>query len=1070
MNKKARFRLMIFLSVLALTLTMVTEQIMITTAVSSPAKVNVMDNSFSREDIAVIAAEGDSVLVQYARFGMAESAFPSDLTSSADLMSATAWMVFASDQASFADYLLRRPVDVPDGLTLYLFYDSAGATTDTMANNAATAVSNYMGTSFMLAVKKISGPSGARTTMYVYIALDNNFEDALDLTLQVTTGGFNALMDKTTIMNAPVKVTGIGAIPMGMSGNSIAIGIISYVQTGAITGGGASPYTLSTATLFPNKIITPLDGNGLSRIRFNFPYLITVVPNGISPKTTNPVPQLTGTFIWDLRSPMGVLYDPIPAEFKVTFTIDANEFKQYPLVRGTVSTSQELLSQGTLEFNYEFKNEGTADAYNIKSKIPMGPELQWFLTHGFETYILRTDLVYKDPSITSDYILSFAATDDSDFFDIHDYVDDFAVKFLEINGWYRDLATNGLVSWTNVSSIEIFNFDYVYDTGLQQITLHFDLSIDTPNGLPTPLYNAIQEVLLVAYNQDEFLQMLDSASNPLDTAYNYIFGNDGLKPERVSLATAKQAFNNTLNDVNLYEKKHFIDFESGDFSFETITTPDGSEDVVLKYEYAGPLAPGQSVNASWRINNVPSGADTFTIVVPSIGNDGNNDFLRLDVVDHTFQEMFQYLFALADYDGRFTARDLPNDFFWLPTENPDARMSVGAIFSWEDANGFGYFGVTNGLNFQYADDDEAILVAKLTSDKTSLYVGDLITFTLEITNTGNIAANDVFAVLYHARLTRGFRLGRIEDFAYMDFGTIGAGETKTMSVTVNATSFLGYHPVFAAIDFVTDVGQGPVPVTDFFDTGVTQWDQAGEAEIVTFSNLAGALLQPRTFDRTPAFPNPVLEITTTTSDPDANQMFTHTLTIKNVGGSPTNVTVTQSVDTTLFAIQGVSSTKGSATTIPITGTSFSIISVTGITLNPGEEVVITMEFQLLSTDGGILPHAIVTYTSLFENELGDRPVTGSSFFSAQLIGGAGAGGLLGLSAEAQASGSAEEQATETQDYNGYSSATSVGASVQTRGDTEVSGKEIGFLGTNEVLASLGFGLAVFTLLRRKRLA
>ena len=459
------------------------------------------------------------------------------------------------------------------------------------------------------------------------------------------------------------------------------------------------------------------------------------------------------------------------------------------------------------------------------------------------------------------------------------------------------------------------------------------------------------------------------------------------------------------------------------------------------------LIPGASVNVSWALENIPAKDDLFGIMgLTSLDVSANFPALQLSTVGKTGYDLMRLIFGAADPGSEFTY-SRPLSFFepWMGN-----WVSFGAKFSYMDPEGFEYFGFSNGINLQVAD-DEAVLNVHVELNQTAYKVGDPVTVSYTIENTGDSDAENVQIYLYHGRMGNDWQIRDAEQFWYDNVAVIsGGGGIYSSQADVLANSFLGIHPVYAVVEFDTDVGQ-PAALVDFGSGLVSLFEGAGESHQIVVSNMDWAMLLPKTTARRPAFPQPILQIDVDVDfiiPDDAPWELEITITITNVGEIGTTLTMLQFYNATEMDLLRRSTSKGNDYNFTIHG--MGVILFTDITLAPGENVVITMRWLFLTSSGCYIPGIIIVYTSRYENELGDddevQPETDTEIPLLQALNG---------------------QSQDDEDWEDYGESTQTGTSA---GADAFSGEHTRRMGSIDALYwSLGaiFITAVATTLRKK---
>ncbi len=348
-------------------------------------------------------------------------------------------------------------------------------------------------------------------------------------------------------------------------------------------------------------------------------------------------------------------------------------------------------------------------------------------------------------------------------------------------------------------------------------------------------------------------------------------------------------------------------------------------------------------------------------------------------------------------------------------------------------------------------------------------VGDNVTIVANVTNNGDSQADDVVVHLFHARLGRDWNFVAPQNFADLNVGSLAPGESKEVSVTVTANSFIGYHPVFGVVEFTSEKGQAPPAVTDFFDQGVTQYQYGGESKHFVSSTLTGGLLLPADNSAKPAVPEPRIEVSTSSTTPDADGKFTYSITLTNVGDAPTNLTAFQTIPTAEFDLLSSSTTAGTLETLTFLDSIY--VKLDSTPIGVGESITINLELQLKG-DSGILPSTVATFDMPGQSSLGDQPRVGIGASAPGQIGGSF---LFNLAASAAAQEQSEASATEQGSSSAYSSSGAIFASSSGGGEISSSAPAVtsrpgsAFVGYEGLTAVMMFALPItLVAIRRKK--
>lgn len=918
--------------------------------------------------------------------------YPSGISPSASGFSdALAWVVYGLNQSGIDNYLTRNPIPLPDGVSLQIIYPTSIGTTSAVAKafDAAAAVEAEYGITMTMIYGLTAGNR-------IYFAFSGGNDAAVNAVLDdvkaAGTGGFSDVF--TAFPTSGPRGAGFAMLNIGGGDMLPARGGFFVDPNGIVTNTDGS-MTLSTMSIL-GMDVNPASDADLSRVRLNVPYPIT--PLSITPNTSNRLPHVTGTAFWDLKHPRAEYsLGDSASDYQMTFNIGMD--RQFPMVEGKLSVDQDLLNtQGILEFRYDFTNTGQASAHDINLALPLGPDIKRILDSGLSMYRIKS-LYDLDENVNVQFNVSMDATNIPG-------VNDVNFNFLSLDGWYVDANTTNLANWNTSTLIQLKYVDF----GVASL----NLSIVMPDGAPQPAVDAVYDQLVPAAASVDANQVTDVPA--LIAAVR-----DAIP------AALNQTFHASLDAY--YESVELFQLDAGDFTVEE--RPVGNDEVTINQTFLvaniAQLDAGATTSLSFRINNVPSQSDTFAQM--ALNKDQTTaggltyDTLVLESKARDYFQMMQYIFALADYNG------MPLSFQIDPTHSPipgttgDVFISFGLPFTWENAQGFEFFGMANGQNLQFADDQAVVTTTvRFANNQQVFNVGDEVTIIANVTNNGDATADDVVVHLFHARLGRDWNLVAPDNFADLTVGSLAPGESKEVSVTVVANSFIGYHPVFGVVEFTSEKGQAPPAVTDFFDEGVSEYQYGGEAKHFVTSTLTGGLLLPADNSAKPAVPEPRIEVTTSSTTPDADGKFTYSITLTNVGDAPTNVTAFQSIPTTDFDLLSSSTTAGTLNTLTFLDAIY--VKLESTYIGVGESITISLELQLKG-DSGTIPSAIATFEMPGQSSLGDQPNTGVAASPAGNVGGSS---LFNLAASASAQEQSEASATEQGSSSAYSSGGAIFAS------------------------------------------
>ncbi|RMG20876.1 MAG: hypothetical protein D6732_28365 [Methanobacteriota archaeon] len=984
------------------------------------------------------AGIGSSALVGVHIYGGTFS-YPSGISPTASGFSdALAWIVYGINQSGVENYLTRDPVPLPDGVNLQIVYPSSLGTTSAVsaAFQAKAAVEAEYGIS-MTMIYGLSGPGG------IYFAFSGGNDSAVNQVLaDVQAAGSGGFSDAFGVFpTTGIRGAGFALLRLG-TGDQIPARAGFFVDPNGIVDNADGSKTLSTMSIL-GMDLNPASDSDLSRIRINVPYPIT--PLSITPDTSNRLPHVTGTAFWDVKHPRPEYsLGDAASDYQITYNIGMD--RQFPMVEGKLSIDQGLLNtQGVLKFNYDFTNTGQATAKNIDMALPLGPDIQRILDAGLFMYRIKPayDL---DESFSTQFNISMDAQNIPG-------VNDVNFNFLSLNGWYVDANTSNLVDWNTSTLIELKYVDF----GVASL----NLSVVMPDGAPQSAVDAVYNFIVPAADGVSVTQpsdipnLVDAIKNAIPAALNATY------------LAARDAY---------YERVDLFQLNAGDFTIEE--RPVGLDENTINQTFLvahiDELGAGLTTSLSFNISNVPSQNDRFAQMALYRGETTAGgvtyNTLTLESKQRDYLELMQYIFALADYNGMPLSFQIDPSHSPIPGATGDVFISFGLPFTWENTEGFEFFGLANGQNIQFAD-DQAVVTAtvRFANNQQVFTVGDEVTIIANVTNNGDATADDVIVHLFHARLGRDWNFVAPENFEDLNVGSLAPGESKEVSVTVTANSFIGYHPVFGVVEFVSEKGQAPPAVTDFFDKGVTQYQYGGESKHFVTSTLTGGLLLPADNSAKPAVPEPRIEVTTSTTTPDADGKFTYSITLTNVGEAPTNVTAFQTIPTSEFDLLSSSSTTGTLESLTFLDSIY--VKLDSTPIGVGESITITLELQLKG-DSGTLPSAVATFEMPGQSSLGDQPRTGVAAAAPGQVGGSF---LFNLAASAAAQEQSEASATEQGSSSAYSSSGAIFASSSGGGEISSSAPAVtsrpgsAFVGYEGLAAVAMFALPItLVAIKRKR--
>ncbi len=865
------------------------------------------------------------------------------------------WAFIASNQAGYQDYILRRPFKSPDNATLLLDVDSSLGVDGSLirAVEIALLFNAAYGTNLMWSRAE------ALPGSYLYFftgGMPSTIFSTLIAEYQTDiSGGFTSLLDPVEVTASPVKVAFMGRI--GLDGLISAARGLYYVDVDAIT--GASIYTLSTHNIFGVDVAPTHGLLKFSVLKFRFPY--TINPLSITPKPGNVAPQITGKMDWDLNAPWFVAKPAM--NYEVVYKINHTALTSAPRVSVNMAYDQDMLNNfGRLQMDYVVTNTGTEDAVDIDISYPLGPDFLDFLANKPDLWELRNDVTIDEGysnTISGNVLITFDGPLFADEVAYPDIV--YEQEFLVLEGWYKNNTDGSYVDIDLLNNAQVIKTDSAfYNVPLVgDGTVTTNVTFSSPNGLPNTLVNFATNLLF-----------------PIDMPSIMVNIPNVINDYNIKIWEAVQATGDDLFN-RLYIRQSIFDPELMDFNFTVREVGRiGSEyayDEVFLNTTISLLHPGESVNVSWAIDNIPSRDDHYGMMgLAEINVDATYPALQLTTVDKTGYDLMRYLFGVGDaiapnLGDRFS-RPLSYYEPWTKT-----WLSTGARFAYMDTEGFEYFGFSNGINLQIAD-DEAVLNVHVSLDNTTYLVGDPVTVYYSIENTGNLPAEKVVLLLFHGRMGADWQIVDSEWFWIDDIGIIAPGTTYYGQADVLANSFLGIHPVYGVAGFKSDVGQtvlsdGVINIAP----GLTSiFEGAAETYQLVASNMDWGLVLPKTQNRRPAFPQPVLDIDVNVRfiiPTDAPWELEITITITNIGDERTHITAIQFYNATEMQLLRKITTDGY--TANATHLGIGVILFEGITLLPGEDVTFTMRWLFLTSQGCYIPGIIVIYDSRFASDVGN---------------------------------------------------------------------------------------------------
>ncbi|MCG3226789.1 MAG: hypothetical protein H7645_07710 [Candidatus Heimdallarchaeota archaeon] len=958
-NKAILGSAMLGLTIILLTVSGAVTQAQI--SASSLLSNQLADSPILIEEMNIVAGIDSAALVQLLLIG---DVAPSITSSSFFDSNVVNWYFIASDQANYHPYLMRRPFRAPENATLVVELRGSMGPDASLAKavNIAILFASTYGVGLMWA--RAQELDNGNFLYYFTGGMENSLYNTLISEIQTDIGGgLVSAISAADVVSSPVKAVIIGEA--FLEGLKHPVRGIYYVDEDAITEGGGI-YTLSTHNLF-GSTIGPITGVGMkySTVKFRFPY--TINPLSIAPRPNNFAPQITGKMDWVLNVPWSA---PRPAmDYVVTYNIDHARLGSVPRVAVNMEYNQTMLNEdGRLQMDYVVTNTGTEDAENIDISYALGPDFLDFMASKPDMPVLRDDVTINE-GIYSEIDATITITPSGPLFGGAAPLV-FTQTVLVLDGWYVNDTTADWVDYNHTMTEAIVKTDFAsYDVMgiLGDVTTEAKLS--SPDGLSQILVNRVIEFL-------NPIILIDYPITDLGSVFTVV--NALLADYETEAIDAVIAAGNDLYDL-LYTLVPLFEPDLMDFSLTTRDVgeigSDSVEQVFLNSTIPFLAASGGTTTLSWALDNIPAKDMHFGIMgVAPVSLGDTHPALQLSTMDRTGYDLMRLLFGVGDPGSTFTfSRPLSYYNPWL-----DVWFSAGAMFSYEDPEGFEYFGFSNGLNLQVAD-DEAVLNVQVSLDQVAYKVGDAVGIDYLIENTGNLDAENVQLLLVHGALGNDWQIKDPDIFWADNVGTVAQGSTYVNHVDAIANSFLGIHSVYAIVYFDSDVGQTALVdgEVDFAPGLYAIFEGAAETHQVVLSNMDWAVLLPTTEARRPAFPQPVLEISVDAAiiiPEDAPWELEVEIVITNVGESATHITAMQFYNASEMELITRSSSEGDIVDGIYYG--MGIIMFQGIELLPGESITIVIRWLFLTSYGCFIPGIYIIYDSRFANELGEDPIEG----------------------------------------------------------------------------------------------
>ncbi len=662
-----------------------------------------------------------------------------------------------------------------------------------------------------------------------------------------------------------------------------------------------------------NSPLKPKANAIISKFSFSLPFMANIT--SVSPQPDNIGSSFTGSFEWVLKHLTTTIYDSFDTEIIYRpFTFD--EFV-FPRVSVAASYSDFLLeNNGILNMTYNVTNTGTDKAYNTSIIFPIPEEVELIISEGLEIPVLKDDLII-DEVLNSEITLN-----------IHFFSYSIEMLILDIQGWYENTTTLSLERWLDNATIELDEY----------------VSIETTNGISEDLYNAIIGRII------PLLDIYDIQ----EIAMNFLY-YEPIITEQLQYAI-QDAYNIVFNEF--YENKTIFQFSSPNFHYTTNIFRGYIECLIPELEV------NETQEVYWSITDIPTSADRFGVFSILLPN-GVQDYASFRTVESDYKTLLLSIFIGLNSAGRFLS---------IYETITDSFISIGSRYQYFDSHGRDYYGLTNGLNLQFGD-DEAVLESILNTNRTTYRVGENIQFTLDINNLGTIGAYEIHIDIVNLKLNYLWLPTNVLVVKSFDIDTISAGESINQEFSIEANSYIGLNTYVAIISFVSDFNQPAEEIyIPWIDTAVP-WIYSGETtNIITSTLTFGILFPPISLENVfrPSFPVPEIEASSDYSVDESTRSMYVRYEIENEGLSATDVEIMQVIDmgsATIYEINCslVPETGDEQVLAPIITSKedFYLIDYASTTLQPGDKIVIEIRFSDLAEDF-IIPPILINYNSIYE--------------------------------------------------------------------------------------------------------
>ncbi|MHA1223654.1 MAG: hypothetical protein ACTSP3_10520 [Candidatus Heimdallarchaeaceae archaeon] len=864
-----------------------------------------------QEKLEITAGKGKS-LISYLELNGGKINVPFEL--SLDLFNSVNRIDFiVSNQTNYSDIWTNPLWQYPDGLIIRIITRTTDFTRLLLLFNYLNTITyEHYGVNLTLYnVQPISAYEAALSLISpISVDMIGNLFNEIFLPYTNPQYGNMVLIMQDLLMSSPSFFAFGYSIQRGLLGvNKIMRGIVIGKKDMLLFSDDV--FTFNISRIFGEKII-PNPLAFISKFSYQLPYYANV--SKVYPKADNVASVLTGSFEWILKYSNVKKYNSFDVE--IIHSPHSDSVFDYPRVMVSNSYSETLLEdEGILNMTYKAKNLGSEPAYNTTIRFHVPVDLALIVLQNLEIPVLREDLQINE-GLSSSIFLNI------DYFSYS-----YTIPIAQINGWYDNKTSLDLERWMDNTTIK-----------LDQNT-----TITCTKGISSDLYDSVMARLQ---------PILDNSI--IDIISNWSYFEPLIKQE---LAVAvNEAYNIVLS--KFYLNKTIFQFHQNNFTYVPGSFGGYLESVIPV------LGVNETKEVNWFISNIPTSSDLFGAFSVSLAYSGDDQYAVFTTKESDYESLIQSYLAEKNIAGRF-----------LSTYDPLTQtfISLGGVFTFSDLSGLDYFGITNGINLQFFD-DEAVLESLLYTDQTVYRVGDVVSLTLNISNLGSIDAYNVQVDIVNLKLNFAWQPVGIIPVKSFDIDKIRVGENISKTFKINANSYIGLNAYVAIISFISDFGQEPLELINPWTAQSIQWAFSGESKNIVTSTLSfGILLPPVSLENQPRPSFPVPEITSTSQYQLTNNNSTLQMRyeIKNTGLSAANISVYRIVENNLYSIQSSNVSLESSNSIiqisPIITqkSSYKVISYANVTLNPGDKLIIEEEITDFPKDFSI-PPLVINYQTPYE--------------------------------------------------------------------------------------------------------